>query len=180
MTAPELVKLTKPDDAIAMRVTACGPMKIGDYPEVEYVGVIADGKTCAVRVPAKSSERQLDRLELTHASVIGQTILFKRDPSENPKKPYWGLYVADEPIDAPQKVSAASAPKVEATAAATSAQSEPLSNGAKSGAALYAKITDFALEKIVPKYQEKGIQITMEGVAAITATLYIAATRNHH
>lgn len=42
---------------------------------------------------------------------------------------------------------------------------------------LYSNLTDYTLEKIVPKYAKAGIALDMQAIAAIVATQYIAASK---
>lgn len=45
---------------------------------------------------------------------------------------------------------------------------------------IYAAITRYVLNDIVPLYAQKGIPLTMEGIAAIANTQFIQASRNGH
>lgn len=181
-TSENIIQLKQAGDGITLRVRKCEKMKIGTYPEVEFTGVDATGRECVVRVPEKASDRQLERAGLTRDTAIGHTLNFTRDANgQDPKKPFWGVTVADAPIDAPQRVATAPAAK-------PSAQ-QPTPSGAPEApnaevhtekrSVLYEKITDHVLKKIVPKYVSAGIPITQEGTAAIIATLFINAC-NHH
>lgn len=165
MTDATLVKLKNAGDSITIKVASCGKVPVGKYPEVSFIGT--DGRaTVDVRMPLQSVERQFARLNLDYVKCIGETLTISRDPNaSDPAKPYWGITVADaSPNGSPPK---AAAPQ-------TAAEPEPK----KSGAALYREITEYTLEKVVPLYVAKGIPLTMEGTAAIVATMYIAATRN--
>lgn len=167
-------------DGVTMRVTSCDKMKIGTYPEVEFIGVVEKGETVSVRVPQKSADRQLERLGFNYGLACGQTLTISRSDSGDPKKPFWDIEMSDAPIDAPQRVRPA-APA--ASAAPATGPSEPAptptSGHGEKKSALYEKITDHVLKKIVPKYQAVGIPITQEGTAAIVATLFINACSHH-
>lgn len=186
---PEVLVLKQPGHGVSIRVTACDKMKIGNYPEVEFAGVDADGRFVAVRVPQKAADRQLDRLQMTYAQTLGQSLFIGRSANgQDPSKPFWDVTEAEAPITAPQKVPnvAPAAPAARAAQATPASapvapiadeQSSELQNGALKKSDLYGKITDHVLDKIVPKYAAKGIPLTQEGTAAIVATLYISATR---
>lgn len=173
-------------DGVTMRIIKCGPMTIGTYHEISFTGIDTAGVTAEVRVPRKSADRQMERLGLDYDSAIGQTLTIKRSHNAQvPNRPFWDVYVADEPIDAPERVRA-TAPATAAAKASEPAsirhadQSAPTTNGhGEKKSALYEKITDHVLKKIVPKYQAVGIPITQEGTAAIVATLFINACSHH-
>ncbi len=71
MSNPELVKLTRAGEAQAMRVTHCGPLKLGTYPEISFVGIGSMGREIEIRVPQKSADRQLARIPLSYAEAVG-------------------------------------------------------------------------------------------------------------
>lgn len=172
------IKLTKEGDRHTMTVASCTKLGFGDYPEYEFVG--RDGSK--VRVPESSTLRQLGRLDLTAESVAGRRVTIKRDKNaKQPNKPFWGIYLEDgeaEPSGGTGGAAVAareSAPTTGThTTTAPTTQPDP-----EKGAALYAKITDYVLAHIVPRYQKAGIQVTHEGTAATVATLYIAANGRH-
>lgn len=73
-------------------------------------------------------------------------------------------------------VAAADAPApVVATSPVAPANGAPPASETK--AALYKRITLYALEQIVPLYAAREIPITMEGTAAIVATMWIQANK---
>lgn len=179
-----VLQLKQVGDGATLRVTACGQMKIGTYPEVEFTGVVESGETVAVRLPLKSADRQLDRLGLDYETAIGETLTFARSDSGDPKKPFWDVVRADEPIDAPVRVPAKQA--AAKTAPAKAAASEPAptrreqqeaAHPKKKGAALYLELTEFTLTRVADLYKKHGINVTMEGVAACVATQFIQANR---
>jgi hypothetical protein len=51
------------------------------------------------------------------------------------------------------------------------------SSGDESLRSRYLNLTDFVIDSVRPKYEERGLQCGPDTVAAITATLYIAETR---
>lgn len=169
MTAPAIVSLKKAGESVTLSVMSCAPASVGQYPEIEFTGIDSSKSLVKVAVPKASADRQFGRLGLTMQEIVGKTITISRDPNQTaPSKPYWGITLSDVQQPVP---------------ASTPAQAAVPTNGngnGESGAALYAKTTDWALRTIIPKYAEAGIPITMEGTAAIVATLYIQANKQQH
>jgi hypothetical protein len=183
-----VLELKKPGDGATLRVIACEKMKVGAFPEVEFIGVDESGKTCAVRISEKAADRQLERGDLTRESVVGETMTFARSPNaQTPSRPFWDVVRADAPIDAPRRVAhVAQSPRPAASAASAPslAHREQEAVNANGGAkekssVLYERITKFAIDRITPLYKDAGIPVTMEGTHAIVATLFIEAKRNH-
>lgn len=173
MSNVELVQLTQAGDAVTFRVTSCAPMAIGQYPEIEYIGVTAEGTMVAVRVPESSSKRQLERIEHTQQSIVGQTVTIKRDPNaKQPSKPYWGIWLESTPIDRPVPVANAAPGSSNGNGHAPAVVDEK-----EKASHLYARITDYVIATIVPKYKAAGIPVTHEGTAAIVATIFINHNR---
>lgn len=167
-TVPQnLIKLKNAGESVTLQITACAPLAIGTYPEIEFTGT--DGRGAfSIRVPKKSADRQLERAGLTYASAVGKTLKFSRDANQiDASKPFWGIVVmGGKPVLRDEATQAAPDP-------------EPPEDAAPSdkGAALYRKITEYVLERILPLYEEHGIAVTHEGTAAIVATMYIQANR---
>lgn len=173
MTTPEVVKLTAPGSAITVAVSASGPVPVGQYPEIAFTGTASDRRHVTVQVPKSSADRQLGRLDLTYATAVGKVLTFSRDPNTtDPRKPYWGITLADAPEFGRPIPGLDDAPTPEAPHPADAENGDE-----ERRAALYPKITDYVLDKIVPRYEAKGIAVTMEGVGAIVATLYIQACK---
>lgn len=116
---PTLVKLTTAGESVTMKVASCEKNTVGNYPGFLFTGKDTRGNIITVEIPESSTKRQLDRLELTPASVVGRVVTISRDPNANsPAKPYWGLTLADagdEPVvqeetGAPPKPQPAKAP----------------------------------------------------------------------
>jgi len=177
------LKLKKVGDAATLRIMSCELMKIGTYPEIQFAGVDATGVVWSVKVPQRSADRQLERLNLTYKTAVGQTLTISRSPNAQvPSKPFWDVVVADMPVTAQPFVSPS-------PAAPTSVDEPPLTRREQAAppnikrepgektSTLYARITDHVLTDIVPKYKAQGIPVTMEGTAAIVATVFIQA--NH-
>jgi hypothetical protein len=97
--APEILKLTLAGQSVTVHVTACGLVPVGQFPEVEFVGLdTASGKVVAIRVPQKSADRQLSRFSYTYEDAVGATLTFSRDPNPSaPTKPYWGINLSNAP-----------------------------------------------------------------------------------
>ncbi len=165
----ELIPLKKAGDTITLAIVKCSKVPVGKFPEYEFVGTAADKRLFAVVVPQTAVSRQLARMEQTVESVVGLTLTFSRDPNPaDAAKPYWGITLASGATPSPAPVPAQAA-------VANAAPAKPQENGA----ALYSKITDHVLTKVIPKYAAVGIEVTMEGTAAIVATLYINACKHH-
>ena len=167
MTTPNVFPLEHAGDAITLRVTACGPVPVGRYPEIQFAGVDAEGRAHVVQMPKASADRQLARANLTTATVVGCTMRFSRD--ENPsdaRRPFWGAVVAETEIGPPRgtPVPTPSGSGTGATAAAREKASER-----------YKQVTRFALETIVPMYAAHKLPLTATDVREIVAVLFAAA-----
>lgn len=183
MTEP--TKLTNAGDSITFTCTSAGVLTgadgtpLGKWPEVEFRGRDG-GREVIVRVPQKSADRQLGRIPLTYAECAGKVLTVSRDPNASePSKPYWGVSLVgtDVPASGGAVGGGTAASPASSQAKPTPAVTAPAPD-ADTGAALYAKITAYVLRDIVPLYAAKGIPLTMDGTAAIVATLYISATRD--
>lgn len=175
MSFPEKVKLTKAGESITLIVSACGPASVGTYPEIEFTGK-SGNRLVMVPVPKQSADRQLGRIPFSYQECVGATLTISRDANDkDASKPYWGITLAGS---AP--VRADSPPQATAPAAQTGHPDGGQPVKAESGVALYAKITNYVLDHVLPLYEEAGITPTMEGTAAICATLYIQANKNSH
>lgn len=175
MSEPILLK--NAGDKHVMDVASCGLLPFGKYKEYEFVG--RDGSR--VRVPQQSAERQLVRLGLTPEAIVGRRVTLKRDPSTDPAKPFWGIYLEDG--EYAQSGYGNGGPSNGGTAATTQPAATPKPEPVKpkvSGHELYEKITDYVLATIKPKYDKAGIGLSPEATAAICATLYIGAQKNGH
>jgi len=173
MTGPDVYPLVNAGDAITLRVASCEPMKIGTYPEIEFIGDDAAGRRHAVRIPKSSVERQFKRADLTPTTIVGRTIVFSRDANRNdPKKPFWGITLADAPIAAAAKAvtSSAATPAPETVQPGTTQAREKASE-------LYRNVTRYALDTILPMYAEKGLTPTATDIKEIVAAVFIAANR---
>jgi hypothetical protein len=197
-TAEALLKLKNPGDRATLTVASCALLPFGDYPEVEFIGVDSEGGTVAVRVPQSSADRQLARIERTYESVVGDVITIKRDPnSKQPSKPYWGLYLESSGAkngrassEARSAVGATPEPKrvPPATVQAPVSRADvervldaaPVEQQGASGAELYLKITKWVLKEIPQYYEVAGLTPDADTIAAISATLFIQASRNGH
>jgi len=178
-TSENVLQLKQPGDGVTMRVTKCAPMKIGNFPEIEFVGVVENGETVAVRVPSKSADRQLERLDRTYQLIVGETITIARSPNAAaPAKPFWDIDLA-EAIDAPQRVPnrVADAAPTRATPA-NSAPAQGTAKEKKRGAALYLELTAFVLDKVVPIYKGHGVTMTPEAIAVSVDSLYQQASQS--
>lgn len=187
------VKLAKAGDSLTMTVERCGKVGMGKYPETEFIGYSNDGELVCVVMPKTSADRQLVRLDRTEASIVGNVITISRDPNTaDANKPFWGVNFADAApvslaprIDKPKTNGAPTVkaphdiPPQDASRFPFDADEAPQGqqDSRASGAALYGGITKWVLEKIVPLYADRGIDVTMEGTAAIVATIFIQANK---
>lgn len=189
-SAPTLVKLTKAGETLTMAVKSCELMKIGSYPEVEFIGFDGKKDLVAVRVPQKSADRQLARCDITHLQqAIGKLMTIGRDPNaQDPKKPYWSVTLEGEApaeytelLKAP--LPAAAAQSAPTPAAAQQPAATPPTNGVaerEKYSTAYKRVTEYVLSDIVPLYEAKKIPLTADTCHAMAATLFIAVTRNGH
>jgi len=66
---------------------------------------------------------------------------------------------------------------VSSTAEASSGSDETTSSVLSTLRRKYLDVTDFVLDSVRPKYEQRGLECRPDTVAAIAATLYIAETR---
>lgn len=169
MTEP--IKLTAPGSSVTFLCSACFQVPVGRYPEIEFQGT--DGTTpLVIRVPKVSADRQLGRAGLTYEKCIGARLTISRDANKtDASKPFWGIT-----LHGFEGTSTAGSPS--AAPPALPAKPTPAAAPALAGHALYEKITDYVLERIMPKYTTAEVPYDGGTVAAIVATLYIQAERN--
>jgi hypothetical protein len=182
MTSPNLVQLKQAGDSVMMHITRCGPVGVGRFPEIEFAG-IDGGRDVVVQMPKSSADRQLTRLKLDQASVVGKIITISRSPSDDPAKPYWNISLngtAPLPVPQPaQPTNGYKGPSVGETAAdATVMPPEPQDRATKLKAvfALQEVCFTHAL-KLAAAAESKGVAPTFEGVSALTAQAMIEASR---
>lgn len=175
----EVIKLTEPGSSLTVAVIDCAPMTVGTYPEIEFTGLDGD-KLVAIRVPKSSADRQLKRGDLTYETAKGKVLTFSRDPSNDPNKPYWGItLVGDAPPQTPAQSADASVPNKAESVAATGTNGHKVNGDTREKlSAAYDAATKHVIEKVVPMYRGAKIEPTAQDIAAMTATLFIAATRN--
>lgn len=177
----QYVKLKNVGDSATFIVVRCAP-GTGKYPDVEF----EDDKGNVYPVPKSAADRQLERLGLTDDGIVGRIITISRSENrQDASKPYWNIEAngaakakgtggvpngaasgGGQPANTRQSTSESHTPGT----AQASASEKP--------SALYEKVTDFVLDKIVPRYEAAGIPVTDRGVAAMVATVYIAARDN--
>lgn len=93
---PTLVKLTTAGESVTMQVKSCEKAPTGKYPGMLWTGNAGTRGIITIEIPLSSTERQLKRLELTPASVVGRTVVISRDANAtDPSKPWWGINLAD-------------------------------------------------------------------------------------
>lgn len=91
-----IVKLTTAGEAVTMQVKSCEKNTVGQYPGYLFSGKNERGDFITIEIPESSTTRQLTRLELTPATVVGRTVRISRDPNaSNAAKPYWGISLVD-------------------------------------------------------------------------------------
>ena len=172
MTDP--IKLTTAGQSVTFACTACFQVPVGKFPEIEFQGM--DGTTpLVIRVPKVSADRQLGRIPLTYEQAVGCRLTISRDPNPaTPSKPYWGITLVSQGTG----TAGASLPQGAGAGAHASPPTPVAPAPAEKRDVIYARITDWVLANIVPKYDAAGITCDSATVAAITATLYID-TRKH-
>lgn len=186
-STPSLIKLSKVGETLTLAVMSAGELKMGDYPEVEFVGLDGKQQFVAIRVPQKSADRQLARCEITdYNHAAGKLLTFSRSPNAKvPSKPFWDITLeGDAPVETIAQFLKASAPT--ATPAAASLAAGPAAQNGNGVAerekysTAYKRITEFVLSDIVPLYEAKKIPVTADACHAMAATLFIGVTRNGH
>jgi hypothetical protein len=174
----EPIKLKAVGEKHTLDVVRCRKLPFGKRPELEFEG--KDGSL--VWMPEPSALRQLGRCELTVESVVGKRITIKREKSDDPAKPYWGIYLEDgaEPSKGGASNGAAATTQPAATTQARPVtrqqveqafDAEPVEK--EKASAIYKRMTEWVLSDIVPLYANKGIPLDMQAIASITATLFI-------
>lgn len=167
----EPIKLKNVGEKHTMEVASCAKLTFGRYPEYEFTG----GDGSVVRVPEAATLKQLGRLDLTPASVVGHRITIKRDKNtQDPSKPFWGLYLEEGNGSGPVSAGKAGAP-TSGGSVATPLPHQPPAPSPSKPSELYEKVTDYVLATIVPKMKAAGVPVTHEGTSAQIATLFIAA-----
>ena len=94
MMTATIVKLRSVGESITLTVQECQKAQRGQYPGVEFIGTDGSGLV-AVEVPEKSADKQLERLGLDRASVVGRTVTISRAENRtDATKPYWNITAA--------------------------------------------------------------------------------------
>lgn len=124
-------------------------------------------------VPKTSVASQLERLDISSATgLLGVTVKFSRSSKLNKYgKPFWNLDLATE-----AERSGASAPSVGAVPQSASPASADSSEKPRLDR-IYIRATKLILDEAVPLYTKAGIGCTDTAVAAMVATLFIAASK---
>lgn len=165
------VKLKNVGDAATFTVVRCAP-GTGTYPDVEF----EDSEGRVYPVPKASADRQLERLGIAeYRDAEGKAITISRSENKKaPDKAFWNIEWAAALGNGGGKAGASNGAK--------GADSQPNAPTGQAPApqpekpsALYERVTDYVLASIVPRYNKAGIVVTDRGVAAIVATLFIAA-----
>ena len=97
MTIPTKVKLPNVGDSLTLAVTACALAPVGKFPGIEFTGLRVGGAAfVCVEVPTGAAARQLDRLGLSQAQCVGQTLrIYREHNATAPDKPYWSIVRMD-------------------------------------------------------------------------------------
>lgn len=183
MNAPQKLELKQAGQSALLHVVSAKLATVGQYPEVEFVGTDDTNRLVLIAVNKKSADRQLDRCNLTVESAAGKVLRFGRSANaKDATKPFWDIEVVGDAPKANGKPVEQKAPEPPADDAPHPAEREAVkAEEAKPTAReIYLAITNDTLKEIVPLYVAAKIPVTMEAVAAIIATRYIAATRNGH
>lgn len=185
---PTAIKLTQPGSSLTMQVESASMATVGKYPEMVFVGTEVDsGGYISLSLPKSSADRQLGRLSLDMASAAGAVLVFSRDPSNDPAKPYWGInwgetpnQPAKGPIVAPR---ASQGPKTSAREEVPPPDDHDAPEGAvavQGGGTRYAK-----LQAVFTLYDEcyahaatlaRSYEDVEPDVSAMAATLFIRAS----
>jgi len=152
------------DGPITMTVVGYDIME-GEYgPSVRIDG---EGDVC-VFISEKTAVRQLDRLKLDLASMVGETLRFEQVKKNGTT--YTNLYKAD-----PSTVG------VSAPAASSGGGAAPAASGPKmsleDATALYSKCVDAAIGTLGMKCEAMSIPIDAAAIQSAAATLFIKVTR---
>jgi hypothetical protein len=163
-----IIALKQAGQSVTIGVTASGPSQVGNYPELEITGLDGEQEV-TVRMPRQSADRQLNRLGVTDAQLVGKIVTISRDPNKmDASKPYWGLTIAGE--FTPPK-SNGHAPVQQAPAETPSAPDK-----LKDVMRLQELAFTHAL-RLAAVAEKAGIAPTFEGVSALTAQVLIEASR---
>ena len=159
-----ILKLQNEGDSHTMTVTECKTVT-GNYGEQV---LFSDG-TDALYLPKQSADRQLDRIGLDEASVVGMNLTFSRDP--NPKKgakPYWGISSAgSEPAQ----------PKPTARVVPQAVPSAPTGGVQPRREAIlgqYLLLWDAVAGHLAQTSQKYGYGLDAAAIQAATATVWIS------
>lgn len=159
-----ILKLQNEGDSHTMTVTECKTVT-GNYGEQV---LFSDG-TDSLYLPKQSADRQLDRIGLDEASVVGMNLTFSRDP--NPKKgakPYWGIsYAGSEP--AQPKPSARVVPQ-----AVPSASTGGVQPRREAILGQYLLLWDAVAGHLAQTSQKYGYGLDAAAIQAATATVWIS------
>lgn len=178
MAEHRIVRLKEPGEKATLRVTRVTYNAGADYPDYTFAGTLAEtDEPVWVNVPKAATERQLDRLGYTDPQrTVGRLFTFKREANAKvPTKPFWAIYEEhpgdDGPMpgDAPPPVAASRATPPQGTPA----QAPPAPAVEDRIDHRYVRVTQFVLDQVVPEYTSRGLTVTAEAAAAMTATLWI-------
>jgi hypothetical protein len=122
-----------------------------------------------------TAKRQLERVKLTEASAVGQALRFEKVAKDG--KTYINVYKAEA---SGAKQNGGGNGGAVATGGGNAAPAPASSASPLSGHALYKQITSWVINDVIPLYVDAGIPVDASSVAAMSATLYIQASRNGH
>lgn len=178
-----IIKLAKGDHFLVHITSVVRDVPSSYGPEVKFVGQTATDPDVAIFLKPETAERQLGRIGLTLDSVVGQTVEFAK-PDKYIDINRVGAHVAapSAPLNAPNPpasngkqafTSGPHVPGLDPEPAPVGRLAADRDEQLKKLFALYDKCFDHAA-LTSKRLKAVDIQTTHEGIAAQTATLYIA------
>lgn len=183
-----IIKLAKGDHFLVHITSVVRDVPSSYGPEVKFVGQTATDPDVAIFLKPETAERQLGRIGLTLDSVVGQTVEFAKpdkyiDINRCDQQPTTRLTPPPTVVAPPAAVAAATkmgftsgphVPGLDPAPAPAPVATPSTADRLTALFALYDKCFDHAA-LTSKRLAAVGITTTHEGIAAQTATLYIAA-----
>lgn len=160
-----ILKLQNAGDVATLDITGCEVVE-GNYgQQVKF-----QSGDDTLYLPDTSAFRQLERIGLDVETAVGERLTFSRSASTKPgAKPFWNIAVATSPIETHNPLPAI--PSAKTPTSMTPSEEKPRLHR------LYLRATRLVLDEVVPLYVKAGIGCSDTAVAAMTAALFIAASK---